>query len=389
MKVKNKSKSLSSLIIITTMLMTMLPMNVSIADNWFEEEPGFFTLFDEDGNELTAMGSEMFKDDEYISGDNKHYSVSRVDKKERSAYAKFLGDIELPEFEEITDVSMEAYAPDKGDRSILLYCTHSDESYVPSDGEPSIPAKGGIYDVAESFKKAMEKEGIKAVLDKTVHDPHDAGAYRRSRQTAVSLIKKNMPVAAVFDIHRDAVPKEQYDAMVNGEYMSKVRIVIGRRNHNREANQELAYKIKAIADKTHSGLIKDIYIGKGEYNQELSPRSLLFEFGTHETSKEAVQKSTVYMADVVNKAIFGGIFKSKEKTETNEKAEGQKEPSKGKTNNKEKTYKVKPINQEEQKGAGKGILWFIIIAVIGVVAFVFISMSKNEMKAKFGKKKRE
>ena len=50
-----------------------------------------------------------------------------------------------------------------------------------------------------------------------------------------------------------------YETKVNGEYMSKVRIVIGKRNQNRKANEELAYKIKAIADKAYPGLIKDIY----------------------------------------------------------------------------------------------------------------------------------
>ena len=335
------------------------------------------------------MASEMFKEDEYISSDNKHYSISRVDKKDKRAHAKFLGEIQLPEFEEIDDMSMEAIAPKEGDRSILLYCTHSDESYVPSDGKPSIPAEGGIYDVAESFKNSLEKKGIKVVLDKTSHDPHDAGAYRRSRQTAMDLIRKNMPIAAVFDLHRDATPKHTYETSVDGEYMSKVRIVIGKRNQNRKVNEELAYKIKAIADKSHPGLIKDIYIGRGEYNQELSPRSLLFEFGTHEISKEAAQKATVNMADVVNKAIFGEVFKSKE----HDKGQEEKGETKETRETKERSYKAEPISQEEGKGAGSGILWFIIIAAIGIVVFTLISKSRNEMADSFnnifGKKKRE
>lgn len=390
MKVKSKSRVKSAILILATILFTMLPANVSIADDWYEDEPGYFTLFDEEGKELTSMAGEMFADDEYISSDNKHYSVSRVDKKGRKAHAKYLGEIELPEFEEVTqlsmELSMEALAAQKGDRSVLLYCTHSDESYVPSDGQPSIPSKGGIYDVAESFRNALEKKGIKAVLDKTSHDPHDAGAYRRSRQTAVDLIRKNMPVAAVFDLHRDATPKHTYETNVNGEYMSKVRIVIGKRNQNRKANEELAYRIKAIADKAYPGLIKDIYIGRGEYNQELSPRSLLFEFGTHEISKEAVQKSASYMADVVNKAIFGGVFKSKEPAVP-------AKPEVKQQSTKEKSYRVKPINQETQKGAGRGILWFVIIAAVGIGIFALISKSGNEMAGGlgnlFGRKKRE
>ena len=171
--------------------------------------------------------------------------------------------------------------------------------------------------------------------------------------------------------------------------MSKVRIVIGKRNQNRKVNEELAYKIKAIADKSHPGLIKDIYIGRGEYNQELSPRSLLFEFGTHEISKEAAQKATVNMADVVNKAIFGGVFKSKE----HDKGQEEKGETKETRETKERSYKAEPISQEEGKGAGSGILWFIIIAAIGIVVFTLISKSRNEMADSFnnifGKKKRE
>jgi stage II sporulation protein P len=90
----------------------------------------------------------------------------------------------------------------------------------------------------------LKEKGIKAVFSDEVHDPHDAGAYRRSRQTAVRLIKENMPVKAVFDIHRDAVPKSHYVTEVKGEDMTKVRIVIGRRNQNRKANEELATRSK-------------------------------------------------------------------------------------------------------------------------------------------------
>lgn len=386
MKVQRKNRSVKAIAIILIILATVLPAGKAGADDWYGGEPGFFTLFDEEGGKLTVMASEMFKDDEYISGDNGHYSIYWVDKEGRNAFAKFIGQVELPEFEEVVETSVETLAPKNGNRSILLYCTHSDESYVPSDGESSIPSKGGIYDVAESLRSSLEKKGVKTVLDRTPHDPHDAGAYRRSRQTAMDLIRKNAPVAAVFDIHRDAIPKEHYDAMVNGEYMSSVRIVIGRSNQNRKANEELAYKIKAIADKTHPGLIKDIYIGRGEYNQELSPRSLLFEFGTHEISKEAAKKATGNIADVVHKAIFGGIFKSKEPALKNT-TPGQKQAPKA------KQFKVTPISQEKQKGAGRGIMWLFIVAIVGIVVFTLISKSGNEIKSSLenmmGKRKRE
>ncbi|NLJ40000.1 MAG: stage II sporulation protein P [Clostridiales bacterium] len=388
---KNKGRVLGIGLITAIVFLNMLSPGASRADDWYrQDEPGFFTLFDEAGQELTAMGREMLKNDEYISGDNKHYSVIRVDKRKRSAFAKYLGDIKLPEFEEIEDWSVETAAKGGGGGSVLLYCTHSDESYVPTDGQSSIPGKGGIFKVAGRLKNGLNKGGIDAILDQSGHEPHDAGAYRRSRQTAVNLIKKNMPVIAVFDVHRDAVPKSHYETTVNGKSMSKVRMVIGKRNQNRNANEELAHKIKAIADKEHPGLVKDIYIGQGEYNQELSPRSLLFEFGTHEISREAAEKAAETMSDVIVKAIKGGTIISKPKAQTPAPGEKTTKPPKG---TKGKAFKVKPISQEQPKGAGKGILKFIIVAAAGLVVFILISKSRNEIADSFaglfGKKRRD
>lgn len=339
--------------------------NTVYADDWFDEELGYYTLLDEAGKELTLMAREVLVNDEYISSDNKRYSVVSVDKDTKKAVLKYMGDVKLPQVREISD-SVDALAQQDNQRgTILLYCTHSDESYQPSDGTHSRPGSGGIFDVAEAFEEALKEKGINAVLDKTPHDPHDAGAYRRSRQTAINLIKQYSPVAAIFDIHRDAVPGHIYVTKVAGKTMTKVRIVVGSRNQNRKANEELAYKIKAIADKVYPGLVKDIYIGAGAYNQELSPRSLIFEFGTHENSKESAQRAARHMADVVAKAMFGGTIQGKTQ-------EGE---DKG-------TYETEPINEEAQRGGGRGIIWLVLVLVIGAVIFMAISGGTREMFSK-------
>ena len=58
-------------------------------------------------------------------------------------------------------------------------------------------------------------------------------------------MRENGPVAAILDVHRDAVPADQYKADIDGEEVSKVRVVIGGRNQNSAANKEFAYKLKA------------------------------------------------------------------------------------------------------------------------------------------------
>ena len=94
---------------------------------------------------------------------------------------------------------------------------------------------------------------------------------------------------------------------IGNEKMSKVRLLVGKGNQNKDANLSFAKQIKAVADKMYPGLIKDIYMGKGAYNQDLAPRSVLLEFGTHTLPKERVLASTGPMSEVVYKALYGGV----------------------------------------------------------------------------------
>lgn len=114
--------------------------------------------------------------------------------------------------------------------------------------------------------------------------------------------------SAIFDIHRDGIPDpDEYATTIGNEKMSKVRLLVGKGNQNKDANLSFAKQIKAVADKMYPGLIKDIYMGKGAYNQDLAPRSVLLEFGTHTLPKERVLASTGPMSEVVYKALYGGV----------------------------------------------------------------------------------
>ena len=187
---------------------------------------------------------------------------------------------------------------------IAMYVTHSDESYVPSDGSQSINGQGGIYDVAREFRDALQKQGVNVILDESTHLPHDSGAYRRSRQTAERLLQKQPD--AIIDIHRNGIPDEsEYARTINGEEASRVRLLVGRSNQNSSVNREFAKQLKAVADKQYPGLVKDIFIGKGNYNQDLAPHAILLEFGTHTISKERVLNSTDMMAQVVSTTLYG------------------------------------------------------------------------------------
>ena len=120
-----------------------------------------------------------------------------------------------------------------------MYSTHSDESYVPSDGESSKLENAGIYDVGEALAESFEERGIEVVYSKETFHPHDAGAYRRSRAARRRSCSRIIPTRS-WTSTRDAIPAEQYETEVDGEDVSMVRLFVGRSNPNGDENRAFA-----------------------------------------------------------------------------------------------------------------------------------------------------
>ena len=285
-----------------------------------------FTVSDESGSALFTIAGTISSGDEYISKENILYRIQSVDG--ATAIAQRIGEEQMPDVSWLDAGAAQAVfavaggavpaaskAASDSKKLIAMYVTHSDESYVPTDGTQSIEGQGGIYDVARAFRDDLQARGIDVILDESTHLPHDSGAYRRSRRTAERLLK-NRP-DAIIDIHRDGIPDpDQYKATIEGKSASQVRLLVGRGNQNSAVNREFAKEIKAVADKKYPGLIKDIFIGKGNYNQDLSPNAILLEFGTHTLSKERVLESTDVMADVVSTTLYGAQTTSAKSAQT-------------------------------------------------------------------------
>ena len=280
----------------------------ALAESEPAEDAAVYTMVALDGTPVMSLAGRIYPGDEYISSSNRLYVVMEVDDDARRAVAQCLGEEPAYDAEEARAVFAAARADNKksngGEKLIALYSTHSDESYEKGDGSASKEGSGGIYDVDKALKAELEKLGIEVVLDTTTHLPHDAKAYSRSRRTAEELMKKRPD--ALLDIHRDGIPDEaEYETKVDGKETSKVRLLVGRSNPNASVNREFAKQLKSVADEKYEGLVKDIFIGKGDYNQAVSPKSLLLEFGTHTTDKTQAISATKYMADVLNTVLYG------------------------------------------------------------------------------------
>lgn len=321
----------------------------------------------QDGMVLTEICEEPNVGDEYISADNNHYEIINVEG--NTAIAVLKGVAVLPSLDWMdADTALPVSAMTK---KIAIYCTHSDESYEPSDGYYTTTDRGTIYQVAHELADSLASKGIDASVADTLHHPHDAGAYRRSRQTAVELLRTGVPDCLI-DIHRDGIPDPaSYAVTIGGEEVSKIRLLVGRGNQNAELNKEFALLIKAVADRVYPGLIKDIYMGKGTFNQDLLPRSILFECGTYTLEKERVLASMPMMADVLNRALYGGIVGSAGRV--NSDVGTAPEATAGIT-----MGEPDATSDESGRALGSGGLFLIILLAVGIVGFAVLSAGSRK-----------
>ena len=299
-------------------------------------------ILDEDNNEISRAARNVSIGDEIIKPDGKSYKVGRVDGER--AYAKYQGqDKELLAWQDyFKNYEVPVTATTTRDK-IGIYHTHSDESYVPTDGTDTIPFKGGIYQVGSAMVNKLKENQTNVLWDKTPHDPHDNNAYIRSRRTATQLMKNN-PVA-LFDVHRDGIPDPNYyKDQISGQKVAKLRIVLGRQNPKLSSNTDFAKRLMSYANQIHPQIVKEIYMGKGNYNQDLMSTALLVEAGTHTNSKEAAENGIALLADAV--PVVLGV---------------------------DKAAKPEPTATEGVSGSWKALGWILGITILGAGAFLLIS----------------
>jgi len=321
-----------------------------------ERNDGGYTSFvDNNGKEVYATAWQVQVGDQCLTADNRRYEVVNISG--NTAYVKFIGQENLQSYLEpeqrpsrgFYSLLMPRIANAQGGK-VAIYHTHSDESYVPTDGKESILGNGGIYKVGDAFATALQAKGLQVDHSMNKHDPHDNSAYDRSRRTVMQLMQKQPD--AIFDVHRDALPEAAYRANINGEDVTKVQLVVGKYGPTGKQIEDYALRVKAASDQQHPGLVKGIFFAKGgDYNQDLHPRSLLLEVGSHTNTRAEAERGIALFADAVptvlgatsgNPGNVGGT------TGFGSKGSGM-------------------------SGASKAIGWVVGLLIVAVAAFMLVS----------------
>lgn len=204
----------------------------------------------------------------------------------------------------------------KGIDEVLLYTTHTSESYANSQGykfEYTSPRRtvDGNYNmlaISSTLASNLNNKGIDTICSMT---PHDYGeynsAYLNSRRTVSTLLQEYNNAKIVIDVHRDAIEDLDFAPKVElkGYNVASLMLVMGigydgEENPYYMQNLKLALEIQILANKIYPGLFRSMIIRNSVYNQDLKENSFLIEVGASGNTIEEAKLATRCLANLLN-----------------------------------------------------------------------------------------
>lgn len=307
-------------IFMLTILILALLAAPALAENTELGDGRWFTLYSSENKVLLRTGIRIHVGDRFLDSDNCLYQVYKVDEARLQAWARQVED-------QGAWAAVQAQGlPGANNKQIAVYHTHSGESYQPSEGVDSTDqVQGGVYKVGAELSKRVEKHSdVKVIHCQETFFPY-SGSYRRSRTAAIDLVESG-ELDAIFDLHRDAAPQDEYYQEIDDMRLTQVMIVVGTQNPVYQVNEEFAWQLKEVADSMYPSLVKGIFYAKGDYNQDLHPRALLLEVGAHTNSRQQAEIGSRAFADVIYVTLYGSLPRES-KTDEEIKKDPQLQPT--------------------------------------------------------------
>ena len=205
---------------------------------------------------------------------------------------------------------------------VLIVHTHSSEAYTPEAGWEYTPSDTlrtedetrSVIRVGDELAAVLNERGIETLHDTALNDyPSYSGAYARMQTTIERYLAEFPSIQMVIDVHRDAATDETgapvaLTKTVDGERCAQLMLVVGTdegglEHPNWQENLANALKLQALLNRAAPGLCRDIDLRTERFNQNLTPGSLLCEFGsTGNTLLEAIRSARIFgtaLADLI------------------------------------------------------------------------------------------
>lgn len=204
-------------------------------------------------------------------------------------------------------------------KNILLFHTHSCESYTSSEKYPYTPTGNfrttdlnfTVTRVGTELENQLKQYGYSVTHDKSYHDyPAYNGSYTRSLATVENILK-TIPSDIIIDVHRDAVGSRSDYAptvKIGDDYAAQIMYVIGTNggglyHPNWNQNLKFAIKVQQKAEEMYPGLFKPIMLTNSRYNQHTGKFASIIEVGATGNTLEQCLCSMKYLAKVLDEVL--------------------------------------------------------------------------------------
>ena len=207
-----------------------------------------------------------------------------------------------------------------GGSKILIYHTHSQETFADSDNDPSTSIVGiGRYltEILNNKYKipTMHHEGVYDLINGKLDRSE---AYEFAKPEVEQILAENPSIEVVIDLHRDGVADTTHLVTeINGKPtaqimffngLSRTRVngdLAGMANPYLQDNLAFSLQMKIAAETKYPGFARRNYLRGYKYNMDLMPRMLLIEAGAQTNTVEEMRNAMEVLADILNSVLTG------------------------------------------------------------------------------------
>lgn len=204
-------------------------------------------------------------------------------------------------------------------KNVLIFHTHSCESYTSSNAFPYTPTGNfrttdlnyTVTRVGTELETQLKQYGIPVIHNTDYHDyPAYNGSYTRSLQTVENILKTN-PSDIIIDLHRDAIgsrPDYAPAVKIGDDVAAQIMFVMGSNagsleHPNWEQNLKFAIRVQQKAEEMYPGLFKPIMLTENRYNQHTGKYANIIEVGATGNTLEQCLTSMKYLAKVLDEVL--------------------------------------------------------------------------------------